>query len=258
MIKIMKEHTAIGKPDLVLLDFDGTISKLRTGWYDVMKQLMVDHIPGDKAQVAAEAEAYIDESTGIPTIRQMAWLAKQVAARGMAAKEAWEYKQEFAARLRQTIENRKQEILSGVRPAEYYLVPGSVAFLKAIRERGIPIYLASGTDDGDVRAEATALGVIDYFDVIMGADPYADMCAKEEILKKILRPGLKMLVVGDGKVEIQLGSDAGAVTLGVASWDDHENMGPGLEPVKEKRLINAGAHGLVADFTHWEEILNWI
>ena len=95
-------------------------------------------------------------------------------------------------------------------------------------------------------------------DVIMGADPYADMCAKEEILKKILRPGLKMLVVGDGKVEIQLGSDAGAVTLGVASWDDHENMGPGLEPVKEKRLINAGAHGLVADFTHWEEILNWI
>ena len=258
MIQILKEHTPIQKPDLILLDFDGTISKLRTGWYDVMRDLMVDYIPGDKEQVKKEAEAFIDESTGIPTIRQMQWLAKQVAARGEQAMEAWEYKKEFAARLRNTIEQRKQSIVNGEKPAEYYLVPGSVEFLKAVKEKGIPIYLASGTDDADVRSEAAALGVLDYFDVIMGADPYADMCAKEEVLKKLIRPGLKMLVVGDGKVEIRLGAEAGAVTLGVASWDEYENFGPGLEPVKERRLINAGAHALVADFTDCNEILNWL
>lgn len=258
MIQILKPHMQIGKPDLVLLDFDGTISKLRTGWYDVMRDLMVDHIPGDKEQVKKEAEAYIDESTGIPTIRQMQWLAKQVADRGEPAKEAWEYKKEFAARLQSTIEKRKQSILAGEKPADYYLVPGSIAFLNAIKERGIPIYLASGTDDADVRSEAATLGVLNYFDVIMGADPYADMCAKEEVLQKIIRPGLKMLVVGDGKVEIRLGAEAGAITLGVASWDDHENFGPGLEPIKEKRLVNAGAHALVADFTCCSEILDWL
>ena len=54
MIQILKEHTPIQKPDLILLDFDGTISKLRTGWYDVMRDLMVDYIPGDKEQVKKE------------------------------------------------------------------------------------------------------------------------------------------------------------------------------------------------------------
>lgn len=258
MIQVLKDHVPMQKPDLVLLDFDGTISKLRTGWYDVMRELMVDHIPGDKAQVKKEAEAYIDESTGIPTIRQMQWLARQVAERGEKALEAWEYKKEFAARLRQTIEQRKKSILSGEKDAEYYLVPGSIAFLKTIKEKGIPIYVASGTDDADVRSEADVLGVLPYFDVVMGADPYADMCAKEEVLKKLIRPGLKMLVVGDGKVEICLGAEAGAVTLGVASWDEYENFGPGLEPVKEKRLVKAGAHALVADFTDCGEILNWL
>lgn len=257
-MKVLKEHIPIGKPDLVLLDFDGTISKLRTGWYDVMRELMVDCIPGDKEQVRKKAEAYIDESTGIPTIRQMQWLANQVAEQGIPALEAWEYKKEFAARLRNTIEQRKQSILDGEKPAEYYLVPGSIEFLTAIKEKGIPIYLASGTDDADVRSEAAALGVLDYFDVIMGADPYADMCAKEETMKKIIRPDLKMLVVGDGKVEIQLGNEAGAVTLGVASWDRYEDLCSDPEPTKYNRLVAAGADAIVTDFNHCAEILEWI
>ena len=67
-----------------------------------------------------------------------------------------------------------------------------------------------------------------------------------------------MLIVGDGKVEIRLGREVGAVTLGVASWDRFENLTASLNPIKENRLTQAGAHALTADYTDMKTILNWL
>lgn len=255
---ILEKHVPIVRPEIAILDFDGTISKLRTGWDIIMRDLMVEMIPGDKAEVKPLADAYVDESAGIPTIRQMGWLAEQVASRGGELRPAVYYKREFAARMMVEVNRRKAAIRSGEEPREKYLVPGSAAFLKALRAAGIPVFLASGTDENDVRSEANALGVETLFDEIRGADPVADMCAKEETIRRIAKPGKKMLIVGDGKAEILLGRQVGAVTLGVASWDVYDIPESGMNPQKEKRLIKAGAHAITADFRNLEEILNWI
>ena len=258
MIHILEQHEPLGRPDLILFDFDGTISKLRTGWDEVMYELFLDSIPGEQDEVATLSKAYIDESTGIPTIRQMKWLAEQIARRGGRALEPWQYKKEYTDRLRETIEKRKREIEQGIQPAEHYLVPGSMPFLEALKREDIPLIVASGTDEADVRSEAETLGVLDYFTEIVGADPYADMCAKEDTMRRIIRPGLKMLVVGDGKVEIQLGREVGALTLGVASWDDFGNMSDSPNPIKAQRLATAGAHALMANFSDFTDIRAWI
>lgn len=257
-MRILKPHEKLTGPDFAMLDFDGTISKLRNGWDIIMRDLMIDMIPGDREQVKAMAEKYIDESAGIPTIRQMQFLADCVKERTGSCLEAWQYKELFAERMMKKVNERKEEIRSGVRPAEYYLVPGAVEFIKALKSRGIPIYIASGTDEGDVRDEADALGVLGLFDVLCGAAVREDMCAKEQTLRKYAKPGKQMLIVGDGKVEIMLGCELGAVTIGVASWDLYGELPEGFNPYKEKRLTDAGAHLLVADYRDCDAILDWM
>ncbi|MFA7206489.1 MAG: hypothetical protein WC102_09180, partial [Saccharofermentanales bacterium] len=61
--------------------------------------------------------------------------------------------------------------------------------------------------------------------------------------------------IGDGKVEIALGRQVGAVTLGIAS---DEVMRCGVDNVKRARLIKAGAHAIVGDFERSEEIFDWL
>lgn len=257
-MKILEPHKRIIKPDFVMFDFDGTISKLRCGWEEVMRDYMLACIPGDPQEAAALAERYIDESAGIQTIAQMRWLAGQVRERGGKALDPWDYKDAFNARLMERVLERKALLQSGDADAETYLVPGSRSFLAALRAQNIPLFLASGTDDADVRSEAEALQVDGFFDEIAGAPHRADGCAKEATLRRLLHPDEKMLIVGDGKVEIRLGREVGAVTLGVASWDRFENLTASLSPIKENRLTQAGAHALTADYTDTERILNWL
>lgn len=255
---ILKEHTKIGLPDYVVFDFDGTISKLRCGWETEMRAFMLECIPGEPDEVAALAEKYIDESAGIQTILQMRWMAQQVALRGGNAMDAWDYKAEFGERMLKAVRERRLEIQSGKASEDRYLVPGSKDFLSYLKNNGAKLYLASGTDDEDVCCEAAALGVLDYFDEVAGAPHMAERCPKEATLRKLIRPGSKMMVVGDGKVEIRLGREAGALTLGVASWDRFDDLTAELNPIKEKRLGGADAHALIADYRDLNAIIQWM
>lgn len=258
MIKILEPHTRLEMPDCVLLDFDGTISKLRLGWEQVMQQYMMECIPGDPEEVAVLAERYIDESAGIQTILQMRWMAQQVQERGGKALDAWEYKAEFGERMLYTVRKRKEDIALGRASADRYLVPGARELLQTLKDRGVSLYLASGTDDEQVILEAQTLQVADFFEEIAGAPHRVEGCPKEAALRKLMRPDSKMLVAGDGRVELQLARQSGAVALGIASWDCFDDLPQGLNPIKEKRLSSAGAHALVPDYTDLEQILQWL
>jgi len=82
MIDIITHHTKIPYLDAAVFDFDGTLSRLRAGWEEVMVPLMCELIPGEEAEVQALVRDYIDQSTGIQTIHQMRWLVEEVARRG--------------------------------------------------------------------------------------------------------------------------------------------------------------------------------
>lgn len=255
---ILHEHEKLGMPDFAVFDFDGTISKLRCGWEETMRTYMLECIPGDPREVSELAEKYIDESAGIQTILQMKWLAQQVQSRGGQVLDPWDYKAEFGERLLRSVRQREKEIEADPIAANRYIVPGTKEFLHLLKSNGVKLYLASGTDDADVRLEAAALGVLDYFDEVAGAPHMAEGCPKEATLRKLIRPNSKMLVVGDGKVEIRLGREAGAVTIGVASWDYFGDLPRTLNPLKEKRLSGVQAHALVADYRDLTEIVQWM
>jgi phosphoglycolate phosphatase-like HAD superfamily hydrolase len=238
----------------VLFDFDGTLSTLRWGWEKVMEPMMAEFLGEGSEDIV---RAYIDESTGVQTIHQMKWLAEQIRLRGGIPKSPWEYKDEYNRRLMETVSGRRRALLEGEARPEDFLIAGSQTLLKALREEGAALYVASGTDDSDVKAEASALGLTGYFAEIAGAPERSESCSKEAVILKLLAsgiPGEYLAVVGDGKVEIAVGKENGARTLGVAS---DEAALSGINETKLHRLEKAGADAITGDFLALGEIMNF-
>ena len=236
----------------VVFDFDGTVSTLRSGWETVMEPLMVEYLGEARRE---EIRAYIDESTGIQTIEQMKWLAKNAHEADPAHPEdPWFYKALYNERLMETVEQRKADALKN---RDKYLVAGAARFLETLKARGLRLFAASGTDEADVRKEAAVLGVDGYFDEIAGAKPMSEDCSKKATLARLIREAgdsSGLLVIGDGPVEIRLGEEAGALTLGIAS--DEVRL-RGYNPAKLARLHRAGATAITDSFEKIDEILDW-
>ena len=258
------EHLPTGKIRTVIFDFDGTFSTLRCGWEKVMRKLMLELISGRNAYdkpLEDRVDTYIDASTGIQTVYQMQWLKNAVdeAGYGCSDRDVWWYKDEYNRRLMEEVNRRIRSVETGEESPKQYLVAGAVEFLQALRNAGIPACLASGTDHKDVLHEAAVLGVADLFSVIKGAPERQAACSKEAVLKMLLDEngvsGDSLLLVGDGKVEIALGAENGAYTLGAAT--DEENL-RGINPVKRKRLQMAGADAIVGDFENLTDLRGWL
>ena len=263
-MEILKNEISRKPVRAVLFDFDGTISTLRCGWEAVMKPLMLEMISGGKPygeDLEWEVETYISESTGIQTIHQMKWLAKTVHERGNnpeAPTDPWWYKAEYNRRLMENVSGRVNRLRSGEAHASEYLIAGSEDFLRTLCERGVRLYVASGTDHPDVCAEAAALGLQKYFTLIAGAPVGEENCSKEKVMAQLLGSenlhGDEVAVIGDGKVEIRLGCEAGTRTIGLAT---NEREG-GVDLIKRERLIKAGADVIAADFAEKDALLAFL
>jgi phosphoglycolate phosphatase-like HAD superfamily hydrolase len=195
---------------------------------------------------------FIDRSTGKLTILQMQWLASRVRDYGMESQplSASNYKKIYLHELMQSVSKRLEALESGLLPAENYLIRGAREFVAGLAQKGVTLYIASGSDHGDVVNEAHALGISTFFeDRIYGALDESEANGKERVIQRILDDhhlaGKELLVVGDGPVEIIEGTQRGALTLGVAS---DEIKRSGWNTHKVERLTRAGADFLVADF----------
>lgn len=229
-----------------------------------MRSLMLELISGGNEYDAAlekKVHAYIDASTGIQTVYQMQWLKNETeqAGYGAADRDVWWYKDAYNARLMAQVSLRVSKLMAGEYKKDAFLIKGAVAFLHFLREKGIKLYLASGTDHDDVMQEAAALGVAQLFCTIKGAPNRQFACSKEAVMQMLLEesglPAEQVLLVGDGKVEIALGAAHGAYTLGVAS---NEAQLEGVNPVKRERLLRAGADAIIGDFQDLQALSHWL
>ena len=245
------------KIKVAVFDFDGTISTLRCGWESVMEPLMLEILYGDnpsKEQVGY-VRSYISASTGIQTILQMKWIAEELTKMGKEAASPWDYKAEYNRRLMENVEKRRQYALEGHK--DEFIMKGSEKFLSSLKARGVKMYAASGTDDADVKKEAEILGIAKYFDEIAGAMPFSEGCSKEATLKRLIEMGGSdgLIVVGDGPVEIKLGREVGASTVGIVG---NEKERCGFDDVKVERLTKAKAHILCDCFENCDEIFEFL
>jgi rfaE bifunctional protein kinase chain/domain len=254
-----------------IFDNDGTISTLREGWEGIMAPVMIRAILGEGWKEAEEAlfrrvrdrvREYIDTTTGVQTLAQMQGLVELVREFGVVpaadVKDPHGYKALYNKELLALVSHRGAKLDRGELCAEDYMLKGALPMLKALRAAGVKLYLASGTDEEDVIAEAKSLGHDLFFEGrIHGATGDVNVEAKKVVLERILAEieaeGAGALVTfGDGPVEIRETVRRGGYAVGVAS-DELRRFGCNTR--KRARLIRAGADLIVADFSQWKRLL---
>ena len=250
--------TFIPRPGLshVLFDFDGTLSLIRQGWPDVMVPMFTAIIPALEGESEKERSKLAFEDimrlNGKQTIYQMIQLADRVRERGGTPLEPLEYKHEYLRRLDERIRHRVDGIRAGTLVQDDFTVFGTRALLEALTARGLPLYLASGTDEQFVKAEAEALDIARYFKGhIYGAQDDYRKFSKKMVIDRILAenriPGGSLLAFGDGYVEIENTKQVGGCAVAVAS--DEANNGSGrMDEWKRQRLLGVGADVCIPDY----------
>ncbi len=264
-IEILDSPTTGGIRHAVF-DFDGTLSMVRDGWQDIMVPMMVEILEAcPQAESRQELEAlvmdFVDHLTGKQTIFQMMRLKEEVEKRGGESLEPLAYKQIYNDRILPVAENRLSGLKSGSIDPESLRVTGAYTLLKSFQDKGVKLYLASGTDVEFVKDEAQALGLAEFFDGgIFGALPNLKDFSKEMVIKKIVADfdlsGPELVVLGDGYVEILKGRQIDAITVGLVSPEGNQYH---MNSNKRDRLIKAGSHLLVEpDWGEWEILMDYL
>lgn len=253
------------KIKVAMIDFDGTLSLLREGWDQVMIPMMVEELlplQGTSESLdglTAKVTEWVFKLNGQPTIVQMQALVDEVALRQGIPATASQYKQRYLERLLATVRQRKQQIQT-TQQADTWMVPGSRELLNQLKQRQIPMLLASGTDLHDLRSESQLLGLVEYFsEGIAGPDSDNSQFSKarvcDEMLTRLQAAGSSLLNIGDGFVETRLTKERGGLAIGIAY--DHDQPGQ-YNAWRKEQLLRAGVDIILPDLRQSELLLNWL
>jgi phosphoglycolate phosphatase-like HAD superfamily hydrolase len=251
-----------------IFDNDGTVSTLREGWEQIMAPMMIKAVLGDSYQSANESlfnkvrsavNQIIDRTTGIQTLKQMQILVGLVREFGLVREDQilneFGYKEIYNNSLMGMIRKREEKLKKGELTVEDLTVKNAIPFLRKLYDKGIKLYLTSGTDEEDVKHEAALLGYDFLFEGrIYGATGDIQNEAKKMVLDRILdmigdSESSSIITFGDGPVEIRETHKRGGISTGIAS---NELRRYGLNQVKRTRLIQAGADIIIPDFSQHE------
>lgn len=237
-----------------------------------MAPMMIRAILGNRYENADEnilrkvksvVDELIDKTTGIQTLRQMVYLAGLVRDSGFVAEndilDPHGYKGIYNEDLLRMVKRREGKLKRGEITVEDLTVKNAIPFLKILHEKGIRLWLTSGTDTDDVKHEAAVLGYSHLFEGrIYGATGSINAEAKKMVLDSILDTigkddAASIVTFGDGPVEIRETHKRNGLTVGVAS-DELRRFG--LNHSKRTRLIKAGADIIIPDFSQAKILLD--
>jgi phosphoglycolate phosphatase-like HAD superfamily hydrolase len=225
--------------------------------YDTVDQPALEHIH-------EMVRGFIDRTTGIQTLVQMKALAELVRQHGFVPEhevlDEHGYKQIYNVELVDMVNRRVEKLRRGdLEPADFQ-IKNAVLFLERLHRRGVKLYLASGTDQHDVAADAEAMGYAHLFEgMIFGAVGDVNVEAKKVVLERIISEhnlsGHHFATFGDGPLEMRETQRRGGLCIGVASDELRRN---GINLSKRKRLIRAGANLIVPDFSQSPALLRFL
>lgn len=251
-----------------LFDFDGTLSLIREGWQKIMKayfyeEMMKAPAAGAESEKSIRAciDDFVDINTGKQTIYQCFALVDEIRKRDGDPLDAQEYKDEYQRRLIDEVRYRIEGLEKGEIQPEEYLVPGGEEILKALFNRQVKMFIASGTDEVYAEHEAELLQVTRYLAAkVYGAQKDYKSFSKKMIVNRIITEnnlsGTELLGFGDGFVEIENVKERGGFAVGVAT--DEKNHDGRIDEWKRERLIRAGADIIIPDFSDVPQLMSYL
>ena len=272
-IEIIQKMPDVLNIQHAIFDHDGTISTLRQGWEQVMEPMMIRAILGAQYENADEvlyhkvvdhSRRFIDKTTGIQTLVQMQGLIELVRQFGCVPEDEildmYGYKAIYNEALLEMVDKRVEKLKRGELDSEDFQMKNARPFLEKLHAQGVILYLASGTDEVDVIAEAEALGYAHLFEGgIFGATGDIKVEAKRVVLERIIEEnnlsGSEFATFGDGPVEMRECRKRNGISVGIAS-DEVQRFG--LNTTKRERLVRAGADLIIPDFSQLDKLLETI
>ncbi len=263
MPEIIRSFRLDQPPRIAVIDFDGTLSLIRSGWVEIMLGIMLDvlkPLPGT-TESDEELFQFVSDSAlnlnGRPTIFQMDFLVQAARERGGTPESPEYYTNQFLEQLTTKSEQRIRSVKSGEVAPDDLLIPGARALLTDLRARGVRLAIASGTAVVDVRREAEILQIAHFFDGrIFGPGENSREFSKIAVMRQLLSElgvdGSELLGIGDGFVETQNVKELGGIAIGCAS--DEMQLSGQIEDWKRTRLIQAGADIIVPDYGNWHRL----
>jgi len=250
-------------PRVAVIDFDGTLSLIRSGWVEIMVDMMFEFMRPLAGSTESDADltAFISDFVlnlnGRPTIFQMDHFVNVARARGGQPQSPEYYTQQFLIALNAKAASRIAKLEAGSVATDDLLIPGARAFLTDLRDNGVQMTLASGTAVIDVRREAALLDIAHFFEGrIYGPGVDSREFSKMKIMKQTLSDagavGSELLGLGDGFVEIENAKELGGIAIGCATDETHRSGK--VEDWKRTRLIQAGADVIVPDYANWNRL----
>jgi phosphoglycolate phosphatase len=264
-IELVRPDLPKGKFRAVLFDFDGTLSLIRRNWQNVMIPMMVDELAAtstteSQQDLYAHVEEFVMRLNGKQTIYQMMQLADEVTQRGGRPRTPLEYKHQYHDLLWAQISHRVSGLKEGTIEPEELTVPATRLLLQRLTDRGLTLWLASGTDLKFVEDELRALKLDRFFGPrVYGALDNHQAFSKALIIERMIAEmgvaGDELLAFGDGYVEIEETRRVGGVAVGVAS---EEETRTGVNAWKRERLLRAGADIIIGDYRCQNELLGML
>ncbi len=265
-VELVNPAVRRGEFRVALFDFDGTLSLIREGWPRIMIEMMLARlreqrlIPEPEPACAVHIEAFVMGLNGHPTLRQMERFAEEVTTRGGQAEPPAVYLQDYLTRLMSVVQQRWHALESRAAQPSDWVVPQSHAVLQNLRARGVPLFVASGTDYSHVSREVELL---ELFPLVGGRvfapkDNDANFRKRhviEHALQHCAAPGTALIGFGDGVVETQEVKRVGGVAVGVAS---SEAGVCDVNATKRDTLIAAGADIIIPHYESAGLLLEWL
>lgn len=264
--EVIQPRTKLGPPQLVVFDFDGTLSLIREGWQRIMIEMMMGYLlplaqDETEESIRTCVVDFVTELTGKPTILQMVQLVEEMRKRGGSPESPEAYKAEFQSRLDQHIEPRRQALANGSHTPDEHLVPGVREMLRDLAQRNIPLAVASGTDEEFVKYEIELLQIAHYFAGRVFAAPRGDAnFSKLGVIQRLIEEfevePSGLIGFGDGYAETEAVSRLGGIAIGIAG--DELTRDGTVDQWRRERLIAAGAEVVMPDFRDYQRLHDWL
>ncbi|WP_010582443.1 HAD family hydrolase [Schlesneria paludicola] len=263
MPEIIRPLLSDRPPRLAVIDFDGTLSLIRSGWVEIMVGMMVDvlrPLPGSTESdedLVEYVTNFVLDMNGGATVFQMEYFVARARERGGHPESADHYTLQFLKLLGAKADHRIEQLKSGELKADDLLVPGAIELLSDLQARGVQLTMASGTPKKIIQRESELLGIAHFFEGrIFGPEEDWRAFSKLAVMRRTLveanAEGVELLGVGDGFVEIENVKEVGGIAIGCATDETHRSGQ--VEDWKRARLIRAGADLIIPDYRNWHKV----